>query len=121
MKVRVVCTVLLCLALLSAAGFAAAHEYQAGKVVKVEKQESRAPSRGTDAPMKAEVASYHVSIQLGDKVYVCNYDTYSEQDISWVEGKAVEARVSGKVVYVKKANGKEAKGAILSTSPAGNP
>jgi hypothetical protein len=119
MKFGVVCAAFLCLTLLSAPGFAAAHQYQAGKIVKVEKQESHSHSGGTDAAMVAEIASYHVSIQLGDKVYVCNYDTHSEHDISWVEGKDVEARVSGKVVYVKKANGKEANGAILSISHAG--
>jgi hypothetical protein len=120
MKVRTTTAVFLFLALLSAASFAAP-QYQAGKIVKVEKQESHAHSAGgADAPLKAEVATYHVSIQLGDKVYVCSYDAHADQDMSWVEGKDVEARVKGKVVYVKKANGKEAKGSILSTAPAGN-
>jgi hypothetical protein len=119
MKFPVVCAVFLCLTLLSATGFAA-HQYQAGKIVKVERQESHSHSGGTDAPATSEVSSYHVSIQLGDKVYVCNYDTHSDRDISWAEGKDVEARVKGKVVYVKNANGKEVKGAILSTSAAGN-
>jgi hypothetical protein len=120
MKVRVVCAVFLCLALLSAISSAATHQYQAGKIVKVEKRESHSPSGGTDAPLKAEAATYHISIQLGDKVYVCSYHTHPDLDISWTEGKDVEARVKGKVMYVKKANGKEAKGSILSTAPAGN-
>jgi hypothetical protein len=119
MNFRVVCTVFLCLTLLSATGFAA-HQYQAGKIVKVERQESHSHSGGTDAPATSEVSSYHVSIQLGDKVYVCNYDTHSDRDISWAEGKDIEARVKGKAVYVKNANGKEVKGSVLSTSPAGN-
>jgi hypothetical protein len=121
MNVRSVCSVFLGLALLCGISFAAGHEYQAGKIVKVEKQESRAPSGGTDASLKAEVATYRISILLGDKVYVCQYKTDAERDISWVEGKDVEARVSGKAMYVKKASGKEAKGSILSTTPAGNP
>jgi len=121
MKVRAICAVLVCLALLSGIGFGAAHQYQPGKVVKVEKRESHAPSGGTDAPLKAEIATYLVSIQIGDKVYVCQYKTYPEDDISWVEGKDVEARVAGKAMYVKRASGKEAKAPILSTGPAGNP
>lgn len=120
MKVRAVCAVLACLALLSGIGFAAAHEYQAGKIVKVEKQKSQASSGGTDAPSKAEVTTYHVSIKLGDKVYVCRYQADPEAELSWIEGKDVQARVSGKAMYVKRANGKEAKGSILSTAPAGN-
>jgi hypothetical protein len=121
MKVRGVCAAFLSLILLSAVGFAVAHAYQAGKIVKVEKQASHAPSGGTDAPAKAEVATYRISIRLGDKVYVCRYQTDPENDISWIEGKDVEARVSGKAMYVKKATGKEAKGSILSIVPAGNP
>lgn len=121
MKVRAVCAVFVCLALLSAVGFAAGHVYQAGKIIRVEKRESHATSGGTDAPLTAEVATYHISIQLGDKVYLCRYQTHSESDISWIEGKEVQARVSGKAMYLKKANGKETKGSILNTAPVGNP
>ena len=121
MKIRIICGAFLCLTLLSAIGFAATHEYQTGKIVKVEKTESGAPSGSPDAPLTAGVASYHVSIQLGDKVYVCRYKTDPENDISWIEGKDVQARVSGNVRYVKKATGKEAKGSILSTAPAAKP
>lgn len=62
-----------------------------------------------------EVVPYLISIRLGDKIYVCTYQTGPDRDLSWTEGKEVEARVSGKAMYVKKANGKEAKGFILST------
>jgi hypothetical protein len=120
MKVRVVGTVFLCLTLLSGIGFAA-HEYQAGKIIKVEKHQSPTASGGTDAPLNAEVETYNISIQLGEKVYTCRYQTHPGDDISWIEGKDVQARVGGKVMYVKKATGKEAKGSILSTLPAGNP
>jgi hypothetical protein len=99
---------------------AAGPQYQAGKIVKVEKQESQSHSGGTDAPLTSEVASYHVSIQLGDKIYVCNYKSGLKSDPSWDVGKEVEARISGKVMYVKKPTGKEAKGSILSTAPAGS-
>ena len=118
MKFRVVCSVFLCLTLVGV-GFGAGPEYQTGKVIKVEKQERSAPSGGSDAPKKGDVSSYHVSIQLGDKIYLCSFDTHSEHDPPWAEGKDVQARVSGKVIYVKKASG-EVKGPILSTSSAGN-
>jgi hypothetical protein len=121
MRARAVFPLVLGLAVLSVMGFAAAHEYQAAKIVKVEKQESRASSGGTDAPLKAEATTYRISIQLGDKVYVCAYRTDPDSDISWVEGKDVQARVSGKAMYVKKATGKEAKGSILSTATVGMP
>lgn len=116
MKARVVCAVFLCLTLLTSVSLAAAHEYQTGKIVKVAEQESNAPSGGTDAPLKAEVATYRISIQLGNKVYVCQYKASQERDLSWMNGKDVRARVSGKTMYVKTVTGKEAKGHILSTS-----
>jgi hypothetical protein len=121
MRVRVVCAAFLCLILLSVLASAAMPQYQAGKIVKVEKQESHAPSGGTDAAAKPEVLTYKISIQLGDKVYVCTYKTHSENDLFWTVGKDVQARVSGKGMYVQKANGKEAKGSILSRSSAANP
>jgi len=121
MRLRTVGSLLLVLFLFCGISLAAAHQYQAGKIVKVEKQESRAPSGSTDAPLKAEAATYRISIQLGNKVYVCRYQTGTDSDISWAEGKDVQARVSGKTMYVKKVTGKEAKGAIVDTTPAPQP
>lgn len=120
MRILSVGAVFLGFTLLSAVGFSAVHQYQRGKIIKVETQESNAPSHA-DAPLQAEVTTYHISIQLGGKVYVCRYHSGAENDLTWIEGKEVQARVNGKVLYVKKTNGKEAKGSILSTSPAGNP
>jgi len=36
-------------------------------------------------------------VQLDDKIYVCQYK--AEWDLSWVEGKDVQARVKGKMIY----------------------
>jgi len=47
-------------------GLAAAREYQAGKIVRVEKQESNMSS-GADPPLKTDVVIYRVSIQQGNK------------------------------------------------------
>jgi hypothetical protein len=115
MKARVVLAAFLCFALLSAVGIAAAQEYQSGKILKVEKQASQAPSGGTDAPMSTAATSYLISIQLDGKVYVCKYKVQTDQEISWIEGKDVQARVKGKAMFVKKLNGKEEKGSIVST------
>jgi hypothetical protein len=121
MKIRAACAVFVSVALLCAIGVAAAHEYQVGKIVKVEKRGSSEPSGGTDAAVTSDVVPYRISIRLGDNIYVCTYKTGLERELSWTEGKDIEARVSGKVMYVKKANGKEAKGSILSTARAANP
>ena len=49
-------------------GLAAAHEYQAGKIVRVEKQESNI-SFGANDPLKTEVAIYRVSIPQRNKIH----------------------------------------------------
>ena len=90
MNTKIIFATVASLALLSAFAFAAP-TYHAGKITKVEKQESRTSSGGTDAPVKAEVDTYRISIQIDDKVYLCQYKADTESDLSWVEGKDVQA------------------------------
>jgi len=128
MKIHVGGAIFLSLALVAAIRFAEAQQYETGKIVKVEKLESHSSSggthpvpSGTDTPLKAEVATYSISIQLGDTMYVCKYKSHADTQTSWTEGKDVQARISGKAMYVKTDAGTEQKIAILSTSPARNP
>jgi hypothetical protein len=122
MKVRMVFAAFLCFTVLSVVGNLAAQNYQSGKITKVEKQAAHASSGGsTDAPTDADVTSYLVSVQLGGKVYVCKYKAHADKDISWIEGKDVQARVSGKTMIVQKLNGKEEKGSIVRSSPVTTP
>jgi hypothetical protein len=64
MKNRAVYVAFFCVAVLCALSFAAGHVYEAGKVVKVKKQDSGSHSGGSDAPTQALVARYRVSIQI---------------------------------------------------------
>jgi len=121
MHTRTIVATLIALALFSSFTFAGGATHQTGRIVKVEKQAAHSTSGGTDTPAKADVDTYHISIQLDDKIYICQYKAGSETDLSWVEGKDVQARVKGKAIYVKKVNGKEAKGSILSTAAAAKP
>ena len=121
MKFRKIGIVFICLASLAAVSFAAAYEYQTGKIIKVETRQSQSSSMSTEPALKAEIKNYRISIQLGGKVYVCQYQAGADSDLTWIEGKEVQARVKGKVLYVKKVNGQEERGSIVSTSPAVNP
>src|ERR1700687_3644491 len=93
-------------------------QYQDGKIIAVEKQAAPASTGGTDAPMASSADEYNISIQVRDTVYVCRYKSHSDQDLSWTHGKDVQVRTSGRAIYVKKANGKEAKASILKTTKA---
>jgi len=93
-------------------------QYQDGKIIAVEKQAGPASTGGTDAPVASSADEYKISIQVGDTIYICRYMSHSDQDLSWTKGKDVQVRIGGSAIYVKKANGKDAKGSILKTTKA---
>jgi hypothetical protein len=98
-------------------------DYQAGKITNVEKQASKGGGSygGTDAAVKSDVDTYNISIQVGDTVFVCRYQSRSDQELFWIQGKDVQVKVAGKKMYVKRVTGKDAKGSILSSSKATAP
>lgn len=104
-----------------------ANSYQAGKIVAVDKFSDHHSAGGhqtggaTDAPLPANVQTYNVSIQVGDTVYVCRYQAHSGQEMSWLQAKDVQVRLSGKTMYVKTATGEDAKAIILQNEKAAQP
>jgi len=95
--------------------------YEAGKIVKVERQSDMAGSGGTDAQSTDDTATYKISVQVKDTVYVVRYHAQGGQDLSWIQGKDVQVRVSGKKMYVKRASGADAKAGIISKAKASTP
>jgi len=95
--------------------------YEAGKIVNVERQPGTAGSGGTDAPSTSATATYKISVQVNDTVYLVRYQALGDQDLSWIQGKDVQVRVSGKKMYVKRASGADAKAGIISKSKASTP
>ena len=95
--------------------------YQAGKIVNVEKQPGTGTSGGSDAALKPETATYKISVQVNDTVYLVRYHAQGDQDLSWIQGKDVQVKVAGKKMYVKRVSGKDAKASVLSTSKATSP
>jgi hypothetical protein len=69
----------------------------------------------------SQVDKYEISIQVGDTVYVCRYQSRSDEDLSWIQGKEAQVRIKGKTMYVKKVTGKEAEATILRTAKAPTP
>jgi len=95
--------------------------YEAGKIVKVEREPDTAGSGGTDAPSTSATATYKISVQVNDTVYLVRYQAQGGQDLSWIQGKDVQVRVSGKKMYVKRASGADAKAGIISKAKASTP
>jgi hypothetical protein len=95
---------LLCTALAQAQ---ASNEYQTAKIVAVEQIFSPDNiTSGTDAPMTSNVSEFNLSVELGEQAYLCRVRTASDFDLNWANGREVQARTQGKVMYVKRANGK---------------
>src|SRR5262252_10338462 len=103
MKTRTV-LVMVTIFLLAVAGFA--QTYQTGKIVSITKHEAQAKPGHTDAPAKTSVDDYDVTISSGGTVYTTIYHHPGELEPAWSEGKEVQVHVAGKVLHVKKANGK---------------
>ena len=97
-----------------------AADYQTGKIIAVDKLESQSNtmSSGTDAALSPGVTRFNLSIQLNDSVYVCRAKTQSDFDLSWTNGREVQAKTKNNVMYVKKADGKVVKLSIVSTKKA---
>jgi hypothetical protein len=93
--------------------------YEAGKIVNVERLPGTGGGGGgTDAPVKPETATYKISVQVNNTVYMVRYQAQGDADLSWIQGKDVQVKVAGKKMYVKRASGKDAKGSILGTTKA---
>jgi hypothetical protein len=109
---------LLCVVCLSAFSQSQAQSYEAGTLMKVDQLPDTGSAGGTDASLKSAVHDYNISIQVGDTLYVCRYHAPSGQETSWLQGKDVEVRVKGKVMYVKRPTGKDAKATIINSAKA---
>ena len=102
--------------------FAQSAGYEAGKIVNVERLPGAGGGGGgTDAALKPETATYKISVQVNDTVYIVRYQAQGDQDLSWIQGKDVQVKIAGKKMYVKRVNGRDAKGSILSSSKSGTP
>ena len=95
--------------------------YEAGKITNVDRVGVSGGAGGTDTQLKPETATYKLSVQVGDTAYVVRYQAQGDQDLSWIQGKDVQVRIAGKKMYVKRINGRDAKGSILSSSKASTP
>jgi hypothetical protein len=96
-------------------------DYQTGKIVAVEKLPSsggQSTGGGTDAPATSEVDRYNISIQLNHTIYICRGKMPGESNLDGAQGREVQVRPSGNVMYVKRTTGKTAKLSILGTKKA---
>lgn len=90
-------------------------DFQTGKIVVVEKVASGTTSGGSDASTQLTHQRYKLEVQLNGTVYTCRVDVHRDMDLEWAQGKDVPIPVKGKVLDVKRANGKIVHLNILSS------
>jgi hypothetical protein len=56
--------------------------YQAGKIVNVERQPRTGGGGDKDAALHPETATYKISVQVNDTVYLVRYQAHGDQDLS---------------------------------------
>jgi hypothetical protein len=96
-----------------------AQTFQTGKIVSITRHPATAPNKSsTDAPSKSASDDYDVVISVGGTNYTSLYRHHGDLEPAWSEGKDIEVQISGKVMNVKKANGKTEKLKIVSSKPA---
>jgi hypothetical protein len=116
MKSALTFFVVVCIACLPLTCTAQGSDYQTGKIVAVEKLPATASAAtGTDAPLSTETDRYNLGIQMGNTIYTCRAKVAGDNDLDWVQGKKIQARVNGKAMYVKRANGKTTKLNIVAS------
>jgi hypothetical protein len=90
-------------------------DFQTGQIVAVEKVSSSPPAGGTDAPLAQNRQRYNLTIRLADTQYTCRASTLQDFDLDWAQGKDVRVKVKGKILFLKRSNGKVVKLSILDT------
>jgi len=94
-------------------------DYETGEIVAVEKAPSMpSANAGTDAPVPEDVKRYNLSIKVNGTAYTCRAKTSRDIDLDWAQGKQVQVKPKGKVMYVKRANGSIAKLSIVASKKA---
>ena len=96
---------------------AAEEQYQTAIVVDVqEKANTRVLYYVVDTPITKDEPYYEISVQLKDAVYLGRYLPRHTQDTlpeEWVAGEAVEARVAGRHLFLKRPSGSDVDFAIV--------
>ena len=121
---RLLETLPLVAAVILVGSLAGAETYLQGTVLKIEPHVTQSTvHKATDAAPPPTAATYEITIQLGDMVYVGRYQRASDYlPSNWVVGQPVQMRVGKHKhrIYLKDVSGKEVALVILTRHPVEN-
>lgn len=111
-----------CLLLATASLYAAKQLFQAASIVRIEqKTNTRVLYYVVNTPITKDEPYYEISVQLKDVVYLGRYIPRHANDTlpdEWTPGAAVEARVDGRYIYLKRPSGTDLQLAIIKQTAA---
>ena len=96
-------------------------DFQKGQILRLEKLSGQPNPNGSapsDTPLDPAVYRYNVFIQIGDTVYTARLDTNDPCDTEFSAGSEVQAQVSNRIVYLKRASGNVEEASIVSRKKA---
>jgi hypothetical protein len=112
----------ICLLLTAAPLFAAKQLFQAASIVSIQqKTNTRVLYYIVNTPITKDEPYYEISVQLKDVVYLGRYiPRHADETLpdEWTPGAAVEARVEGRRLYLKRPSGSELQLAVIKQTAA---
>ena len=92
-------------------------DYQKGQIQKIERLPGQPNSNGSgasDSPLDPTVYRYSVFVQVGDTIYTTHLESSDPMDTEFSSGSEVQARVSRRILYLRRPSG-----AVVKTSIVG--
>jgi len=95
-------------------------DFQKGQILKAEKLPGRPTNvdAASDAPPEPGVYRYNVFSQIGNTVYTTQLETFDPMDAEFPPGSEVQARVSKRILYLKRASGNVEEARIVGKKKA---
>src|SRR5262245_20717144 len=96
-------------------------DFQTGEIQKIERLPGQPNANGdaaTDSQPDRGIDRYNVFVQIGDTIYTTQLETSDPMDAEFSSGSEVQARVSGRVLYLKRASGAVVEASIVAKKKA---
>jgi hypothetical protein len=91
-------------------------DFQAGQIQKIEQLPGQPNANGaaaTDSQPDPGVYRYNVFVRVGDTIYTTQLETSDPMDAEFSSGSEVQARVSRRILYLKRASGAVVEASIV--------
>jgi len=96
-------------------------DFQKGQILKIERLPGPSDANGyapSDIPLDPGVYRYNVLVQVGDTIYTTQVQSSDPMDAEFSSGSEVQARVTRRILYLKRASGAVVGASVVGTKKA---